>query len=325
MNNLALQGFTPRVRKFTYDILESNIGCQSVLGSRVADVLPVTEVCVSEHSTTSPIFNKPETASYSFGPYTLGVADLPYVTKWAVWMASAGIRAGQLSLVVPPESVRGGASTLYSTLSPATAHVSHAFGATGLLAVAIHKADGVIEIKRYTSATEATASITFLGAQPALWFTGTHYRTASSSGQLVCFYLRPELPGNLYVRIESEGFATEHALNVELPISLSKLLHIETSGMRMILYAIDELGRDVELKTAQYAVEESGDSALMSAGFLTGFIFKTGISASAGQDSGLVSCSMLSGVIHKSLIDVGTLPDTDQASISVTMIEGEIL
>lgn len=327
MNSASFMSYTPRIIRFEYDILESTMGCQRIPGGvRVSDVLPITTVCVDNHDETNYKFTQPDTVSYSYGPPAFGEGDPanpPFVTGWAYWVSTSGMRVGPFSRVVPPATGLGNASSLYNTT--VSTKVTHAFNEEGLLAVAIQKASKIIELKRYITEEEATATITFTGMQPVLWFTGELYRTETSKGQLVVFYLREENLKDVYVRLEEDAFAVEYKLNADLTVTLARLIETRAEEHKLIIYAIDDQGRDVLLKTELYPWEFS-DAGTLGAAFQSGFLFEAGIDVGETVfDKSNLACSILRGVVHKSVIDAGDITDVDKCLLGVSILEGEVL
>jgi len=319
-----------------YDAIVGREGCEPESGNEWYGLLPFTELCVWPHDKESEIFTQPATVSYSIGPDQRGNQTKPYFTSWAVWVGTIGVRVGQADHVDPPANDLGENSSLYLKVKPE--ELTHAWNGKGDLAIAIQKDKDNIELKQYVDDAGTIATYAWRGRSPVLYYSGHVLHGDPSEGQLVCYYLHPEMPRVLYARFESEGFATERIVMPALRLGLAQLINVVTIedaliGGKVALYALSVRGRDVTLTTAEH-IPTFAESAFLGIGF-------GDLNGDPGEDGGVyhvtidtpeilvvdqakIDIKVDGGTIIKPLIDYDTTPTVESTSLSVALVGGEI-
>src|SRR3984957_8737941 len=190
-------------------------------GTKQYGTLPFQEICFALHDPTSFIFTKPDTVSYCNGPVAIGTATKPWPYRWAAWVSTAGIRIAQLPAITPPAVGIGSPSTLYPATTPSK--ISLGFTIPGYPALAIQLNPTTIEIK-WTENGSVINTLDFTGTSPCLFNNSILFDGgADAPTDLVLFYLRGVNSKKIYARFERDGFATEYAININLPAILTNL------------------------------------------------------------------------------------------------------
>lgn len=304
-----------------YDAIAGRSGCEPESGNAFFGLKAFEELCVATHDATSAVFNQPDTVSYSIGPGNKGDPVTPYVTLWSVWVATAGVRVGKVGPVTPPANTTGEASALYPTSKPDA--ITHAWDAEGLLAVAIQKTPTTIELKRYDDATgEDIDTFTWTGVSPALFYTGLVIK--DGRGQLVCYYLQAGSPTLLYARFESESYAVEHIIMPSLRVPLARLVGVSSHDTKVLLYALDDRGRDVTLTSPRHEAYFA-DAATLGVGLVDGQVFSLGVTTGlVATDKATLDIGKPSGQVFSPLISPAP-PPADLMSLSVALVGGEVI
>lgn len=323
--NKSFSAYTPRPRPLDYDAILGRDGCEPESGNSFYGLLAFEELCVAPHSATSAVFNQPATVSYSLGPYYKGIPQEPYVTMWSAWVATAGIRVGKVGPVVPPANTTGELSSLYPEATPSA--LTHAWDASGLLAIAIQKTADTIELKHYldTSGTNI-GTYTWAGQSPALFYTGLVVKADPAASPLVCYYLKAADGGKtIYARFSADAWATEQIIIPTLRIGLARLISATSYGAKVQLFALDTQGRDVTLTTPQHAVGGL-DAATLAVALAGGNVYVVAQDFGlAGTDKATLDIAAPFGQVFEPLTDPTDPPPAEKASLSVAFIGGEVL
>jgi hypothetical protein len=316
--NRAFQSWTPRTRPLDYDSLRQDSGCQATHGNAAFSVQPFVRICIFPHNADPfGVFEQPDTVSYTVGPETIGGA-LPWVTSWAAWVASAGIRIAKLPAVTPPANSTGSASSLYPTTKPSK--VSIGFTNDGQIAIAIQKTATAIEIK-YGSET-----FSFVGVSGVLFQTSIMQSLDDEDeSDLVVYYTRKETPSTIFVRSAREDFATEHVLNENLQANITRIISVEKVGDQVVLYGRDEFGRDVTLYSSLYILTIDGDSLGLSSEIVSGSYRESAVEETTPTQAALLEVSISSGSYHNPIKEPAAPLSGDEATLTVSIDSGEYL
>lgn len=302
-----LRAYTPRVRPLNYDSLRSEIGCLPISGSKVNELLPFSEECVT---TIQPdaTFDRSDLVSTFLGPDDHLAPEEPYATSWSVWQATTTIRVGQFSTITLPSNSLGEESRLFA--GTVTTKLSGAFNRQGRLVIAIQKSTGIIQIRRYTDELGAVATIEFAGTSPALIYLGLVFVSElPEQSEVVCYYLRSEKPGMIFVRLESDDFAIEHPVNNQIRATPNRLLYAKVADRRVILRARDELDRYLTYESDPYELT-STDTIDLGATISGGEYFNTGVNADADEEEISLGATITDGLYFLAIVEpVGEVPD----------------
>lgn len=319
--NKSFATYTPRVRPMVYDAIAGRSGCEPESGNAFFGLKAFEELCVANHDATSAVFNQPATVSYSIGPGNKGDPVTPYVTLWSVWVASAGVRVGKVGPVTPPANTLGDPSALYPTEKPTA--ITHGWNSEALLAIAIQKTPTAIELKRYDDTSGDIDTFTWTGVSPALFYSGLVVK--DGRGQLVCYYLKPESPAVLYARFESDDFTEEQVVMPSLRVPLARLITVSSHDTKVLLYALDDRGRDVTLTSPRHEAFFT-DAATLDVGLVDGQVFELGVTAGlVATDKAALDIGAPSGQVFSPLIDPAPPPPGDAMSLSVALVGGEVI
>jgi len=317
--NKSFATYTPRPRPMEYDAIAGRDGCEPESGFDYYGLKAFDEMCVFPHDPTSKIFNQPPTVSYSFGPQTSGNATKPFLTGWAVWVATVGVRVGKTSYVVPPSNGLGSASTLYPNEKPS--ELTHSWNVNGDLAIAIQKDAETIELKINAS------TFSWLGRSPALFYSGhVVHGDPSDLGQLVCYYIKPTTSTTtLYARFEVEAWAIEHIIMPSIRVPIVRLINASSIESKLHLFAIDDRGRDVTLTTPLHPALFDKDKANILVEMVQSAIYVLAVDVGVlALDKAKITMSLPSGKVFSPLIDTDTTPTIEKMGLSVALVGGEI-
>lgn len=302
-----LRAYTPRVRPLNYDSLRSEIGCLAINGSKVHELLPFSEECVT---TIQPdaTFNRSDLVSTFLGPGNHLVPEEPYTTSWSVWQAATTIRIGKFSEISLPSNSLGEESRLFA--GTVTTKLSGAFNRQGRLVIAIQKSTGIIQIRRYTDELGAVATIEFAGTSPALIYLGLVFVSElPEQSEVACYYLRAEKPGMIFVRLESDDFSIEHPVNNQIRANPNRLLYAEVTDRRVLLRARDELDRYLTYESDPYELT-STDTIDLGATISGGEYFATGVNVDADEEEIGLGATITDGLYFLAIVEpIGEVPD----------------
>lgn len=320
--NKSFATYTPRVRPMEYDAIAGRDGCEPESGNDFYGLRAFEELCVAAHDADSLVFGQPATASYSFGPFYKGI-PLWFNTEWSVWVATAGVRAGKVGKVTPPANGLGEVSNLYPETAPT--HITHAWSGEGLLAIAIQKDEDTIELKQYDDATGTDIdTYTWEGRSPALFSAGLVVKGEDAPSGLVCYYLKAEDPRILYARFERDLYAIERIILPSVRVSLERLIRATSHDTKVLLYALDDRGRDITLTSPRHPITDS-DSATLDVALVGGDVFVVGVEAgSIGLDAATLDIGAPFGQVFSPLIAPVDPPPTEAVSLSVAFVGGEV-
>lgn len=318
MNHQAFQSYTPRALPLEYDSLENEVGCQPISGNGAHSLKPFIEFCAAEHDESSELFNQPLTVSYTEGPIA-AMGDEPFRSNWAFWVATNGIRGGLSELVIPPADSDGQPSSLYPSTTPED--LSAAFGANGMLHLAIQKSDATIEIKYYTSQQGNASTVDFLGNSPLMVYTGLVMASAEEgAADMICLYLREEKPFALFARFAREAYAIEYTIHENLPRALAKLIEAQSDGFQLNVYARDDRGFDITLHSSDYAADLGEENATLTAEISEGLYVESAVLEELDEEFATLTASVASGNYFDPIVDSDT--DEESATLSVSIAGG---
>lgn len=321
--NKSFAAYTPRSRPLEYDAILGRSGCEAESGATYFGLKAPERLCVSPHDDSSVIFNQPPTVSYSYGPATKGVQSKPFLTSWAAWVGTVGIRVGKYSRVTPPANLLGDLSALYPTAQPAA--LSHAFDDEGLVAIAIQKTSTTIELKWYTGHGGENSVATWTGNSPALLNSSLVLHGDPAAAGLVCYYLSPANPRVLYARFGVEDFAVERIIVPELRLPLARLINAASYDTKVLIYALDPVGRDVTLTTPRHAATDAAAFGLEVA-LDGGSVFVTAVDAGVAETSACtLDIGAPAGQVYSPLIEPAVSPPAESVSLSVALVGGEVI
>jgi hypothetical protein len=319
----SFQTYTPRVRRLAYDALITDLGCQAITGSQFGASKPFERICIIEHDAGSAIFAQSDLVSYAVGPLNTG--DFPiWVTPWAAWVASAGIRVGKFASITPPANNLGVVSSLFPTLSPPPKKVTIGFTSIGQIGIAIQKNETSIQVKWFKSAAGDFGDQTFSGVSPLL-FGNSLLSVSDETGanDLVLYYLRPEIPRSLFARFERDNFNIEHLVHSNLPIELGRLISTKAVADKQELYALDSLGRDVTFYSPAYTVSSTGDKETLDTSIYRGAYGLSSIPALINTgNAATLSLAVVSGSYNDIIVEPATPLSGDAQSLSIAIESG---
>lgn len=317
-----LQAYTPTIFNLDYDSLRAQVGCETETGTDYFNWIAFNEICISEFDENDRLFGQPENVSYSVGPQTQGVGDEPYKTGWSAWVADAGIRIGKVGTVTPPSNTIGAESALYPTATPDK--LTHAFGAEGLLAIAIQKDTNLIELKRYTDTSGAIATTEYTGFSPILWYSGLLDTADDPNSGLVLFYLKSERPSQLFARFQLEGFATERIVIADLRTPLKRLISTFAWGRQQYLLAIDKYDRAVTLKSPIYPVRMNDRNAMgLGVFFSDGIVLDQAVEMDIGYQKCTLATSFHNGYVYAAIVEPSPQPPNEKATLAIAFENGD--
>jgi hypothetical protein len=146
------------------------------------------------------------------GPFILGSTQTPqYVDRWAVWVATAGIRLGKLSAGMALDDVNGQADDLFPG-GTRPSKVSLCFEQAALPVIAIQKDATTIEIRRKVS--NVVQSYLFAGLSPMLFYNGVTIVDTSVT-DAVCLYIKTA-GDKIYARFQRDNYGIEYVINATL-------------------------------------------------------------------------------------------------------------
>lgn len=301
--NRSLDPYSPRVRPLQYDALKNRRGCQTITGTQRFGLMPFSRICLGRAEDFTPTeripYQKPRTVSYAAGPVTAGVLEAhKYTTRWAAWVASAGIRVGKFSSITPPADSSGEVSALFPTTKPT--HLSLGFNRAGLMAIAIQADDTNITIKRFTDTGGTVATKEFSGTSPILWNDWlTYYDLDDPAGyDLVCYYLKSGAPGTLFARFERDGFTAEYTIHTGLPADIGYLLSADVfESFREQLLGIAPDGKYITFTSDQYFLHKTevlADETSMDGGLYFLSVYDQDLSP-ANDDVSTLTVAMTGG------------------------------
>lgn len=321
----ALHTYTPRVRPLNYDALDLVDGCEDETGIEFYGMLPFERVCItSPHDDTDIKFNQPVKVSYQLGPDTTGGA-YPYLTEWTAWVGAVGVRIGKLGIIDPATSEDlGQASSLYPSTKPVK--ISHAFGASGLLAMAVQLSFDQIEVKRYTNNLGAVATYSWAGRSALIFWSGLLIKGEGNPDQgLVVYYLKEGFPRTLFARFEQDNFGAERIVIDNMRATPVRLVSARKEGSKFFLRYIDDLGRDCTMQTGEFAIDLS-DAGTATTSLDSGLYFKQGLIVDTeSDDRAKCSTSLDGGLVFAAIAEPGDQPPAEKATCRVSLLEGEYL
>lgn len=319
--NLALQSHSPRTRPLNYDALAADTGCQdTTTGNKAYNSLPFSRICIIDHDSSSVIFSGSDRVSYATGPRVTGAAR-PWATRWAAWVAAAGIRVAKLPFITLPSNGIGSESSLYPATKPT--RLSLGFTSAGQMAIAIQKNAFSIEIKWFSPTGEIeTANI--LGTSPALFQNGLVFQSDDpDETDLALYYLRLEVPRTIFARFERDNFGIEYVINSDLQADIRSLIASGKEGLKQSLYGRDLFGRDVTLRSLDYATLIDGDANDLTMSILSGNYRASAVIKELSLDAATLALSVFSGGYGDPIKEPTDSLSGDAATLSVSIIDGE--
>lgn len=310
MSSKSLQSYSPTVRRLDYDSLAQRLGCEVENdGNQFYAALPFVILCVLKHSSTI-WFNTPDTVSYAIGPQEEGnPIPKPFMTGWVAWVGPTGILVGK--------SATTGTLDLYPTTRPKK--IALGFDEAGYQHLAIEKlvAGDFIEIKYHIAGTANPVSISFSGRQPLFFNHGTLASGGLGQADLVVYYLKATSPNTLYARFKQEPlggpFSEEHVVMPDLRVRLSRLLGSRGLAGRQVIYAQDDLGRDVTLTSEIYPFIVT-DKAGIDTSFYKGVIYEAIVAPDTVEEEATITTSFKSGSV---ILGVVSSEDIDEEKCSI--------
>lgn len=317
----ALQSWSPRARPLDYDSLQQDIGCQDAYGTAVFSVLPFSRICIAEHLTGS-IFDRLDTVSYARGPLNTGDV-LPWITSWAAWVSSSGVRVAKLPFITLPANGTGTASAFYGTSKPPKVSIN--FASNGQIALAIQKTTQSIEIKWFKDSSGINiGAATFLGTSGVLFQTGLiPHDEDGIQNDLAVYYVRREVPRTIFVRVKRDDFATEYVLNQNLQADISQLLAVEAQGAKIVLYGRDDIGRDITLYTADYRFVIDGDNSTLRVSFYRGRYNHSAVTKTTATHKTTLHISVASGSYDDPIQEPASPLSLEPATLNLSVYSGE--
>lgn len=270
-------------------------------------------------------FTKSRQISYCDGPVTPGTPEqYKFTTRWAAWVASAGVRVGKYDSITLPANSLGVASGLFPTTKPE--HLSIAFDTDTFMHIAIQKDATTIQLKFYTDLVETQESVEWTGLSPMLfnnWL--LFYDEVEPDGyDVVCYYLKASLGGSIFARFARDSFATEYTIHSGLPSEIDYLVSTDVyEGLRQIMLAKGTTGLNLTLTSDVYG-SRIANSASLEALFDTGVYALRAVSESISGDENAASLTMtftsgsLAAAKEEDLSSVG-----QEASLSIAFKQGE--
>lgn len=319
----AFRAFTPKVRPLNYDSLASDLGCQDINGVKVNNFEPLSRICVAEVGASSPPYLlKPDTTSYFMGPATAPGPPL-FMTVWACWVATAGVRAGRYSWITPPSDNLGELSHLWPYAKDATM-ISGAFNINGFMAIAIQASKDTIMLRYFIDAEGAIDDEQWPGRSPLLWFIGQlHIQEDAGGREVVAMYLNPDDPTTIYGRFESEGYATEHKLVQDLPVNMVKIVHAQHLDGRLVIYGFDDEGRAISIYSNFYAVEGT-DRETLEVEWVSGYHEVMVVPVEPLPDKSTLALQWVKGYHFPAVVGTAqpTNADQNKAALGLEWVEG---
>lgn len=315
----SFQVWTPRTRRLEYDALLQDVGCQSVSGFAVFASLGFERICIFSHDPLSATFNQADQVAYAWGPIATGNPP-PWPARWAAWVSSSGIRVGKVSFVGTPFPNTGTVSSLFPTSTPSK--LSLGFTPEGQMGIAIQESNSTIRVKWFKDSDGTFGDETFTGASPVLFGNAEVFRSIDADdADLVLYYLRPSTPRAIYARFQRENFLIEHAVNFNLPTDLTKLISSQGVDGRQVLYARDNLNRDVTL-TSPYYAPSFQDDAQLSVKVESGSYQASAILATINEDDADFSISFDSGAYGAVIVQPLAPLSGDKETLTISIESG---
>lgn len=192
------------------------------------------------------------------GPSVAGVVQAqPYATRWAAWVATAGLRIGQWSPNHVMDDALGDVDGLFAG-GTRPAKVTICFDRFSNPVLAIQKDATTIEVKWTVSGTINT--VDFAGLSPVLFFNGIFSGITLSVTDAVCFYVKTAGTA-IFARFQRDAFATEYTVNASLPagVLIGQLLKADKQNIGGVNYqtlrGITQSGLTLFLLSASYIAD----------------------------------------------------------------------
>lgn len=316
--NYVFGSFSPRVHPLNYDSLAAREGCEAESGSDYFGILAFNRICLFEHDPNNYAFTQPDTVSYAIGPAQPGTSGKPFTTVWTAWVGSFGVRIGKVGRITPPSDDKGDPISLYPATKPTK--ISHAFDDNGLLAMAIQKTAGTIELKHYTDTLGNVATVSWIGVSPILWYAGELLRNDPALLPVVCYYLKADQPNRIYARFSNEGYATERIVMPDLRAAPDRLIGIVSNAGVAELRFIDSFGRDCTLY-APYAVT-AAEKSTVAVSLAGGLYFEAAVSAPDASDKSTLAISLAGGLVFDAVVTTANQRDDGAATLAIALDSG---
>lgn len=189
------------------------------------------------------------------GPASLGNAD-DYSARWAVWVATAGIRFGLRTDEVMDDEL--GDVNPHYTAGERPSHVTMTFNRDGQPIIAIQSDSVTVSVRYFVD--DVSTEVTFEGKTPLLYNNQSALQAATPSDR-ACIYIKAD-GDQIFARFESEDFGTEHTINAGLNGNLRELLKTDSISITntdddsvhwfQALWAIRQDGKVVFFRSGEY-------------------------------------------------------------------------
>lgn len=256
------------------------------------------------------------TVDYCDGPEVMSTAQPDrFLTRWAAWQASDGIRIARTDDVESPDGLVGSLSGLFD--GETTTHLSMCFEQNSQPVIAIQKDATTIEIRRFVD--DEINSFEFTGTDPLMFFNGILvFETGDTDA--VCYYL-DSTRTKVLMRAQRDNFGIEYTVAEGWSEPITKLQKVDRVVARAYIWgnhqgddrkssrqvvirsqlypawpgrAFDEASLTTGLLDGAYvfAIVEGGDqaeSAALAGGFLDGTYFDAAVSDSESEAASLTA------------------------------------
>lgn len=343
--NRSFQGYSPRTHPLLYNSLMPEYGCEELPpGLQVYGSMPFAMICtLKPTSDPSSIFNASSLISYTSGPGRIGL-KMPWIRQYAAWVATAGIRYGaEIYNIQLPSNNLGGPSINYAEPNPdfilrgdyypatVTAHVDTSFTKLALPAIAIQKTISTIELKYGISKSTAfvppnliitvqVQTVSFEGSSFALQNNGFFYPQDGSD--LVIYYLKSSNRNAIFARFERDAFAAEYKVNEDTPVNISRLILSRDEDGEQVLYAKDDQGNNITLRSAVYVPLVGKDKGTYNISFDSGTYYGPLRATSILMDKTKLALVVNNGKYYSPIKKPPTINE-DQATLDVSFDSGQ--
>lgn len=264
-------------------------------------------------------------ADFCNGPENFAVPDWPdqYFTRWVLWRASDGVRYAKATPGFVPADGAGTLSGLFDGDLDYTA-LSGGFDQNGRLVVAVQRAAGEIELRRFQAGNPT--AFTWSGFSPRVWYNGELEYEVSNT-DVVCFYL-PEAGDKILVRVQRDNYGIEYEMNAALNTPLDRLTKVDrVEDVRVALWGMT--GGAVRSAVRQSVIisqphqpwpELIFESAAQSVELLEGAYFLASVPAPPVSEASVQLVTLLDGEYMSTVV---LDEEAESAEQNATLLDGE--
>lgn len=345
MNNL-IQSWTPTVYPLGYDAIIRVNGCESLAPVPVFTSLGYDRICISLNAGESA-FESHETSSSCLGAMTelsgSGGANVlpefPFLSVWSLY-ADSGIFLSMSEPSYRAEAIWGGSISPIRTRYTTPFLVSPEAGSAPFedrVSIGVN-AGGVIYLASSDGTQSRLSTIPVELADLSNNYTSHHIKTVtgfspvvlsyfpligySSISGVAMLYLKATAKDCIFALYEDSFYNDEIKILSGLRTKLSKLISATVEAGKIIIRAIDVLGRNVTISSPSYPLAFT-DKQAVSTTLDGGAVFALLTEVEVFAEKSSISMAIDGGFVFDATAET-TPVDPEAATISIALIGGEI-